>query len=41
MIMDDSDQNFNLSSTATIKVIGVGGAGVKAVDKIVFINAKL
>jgi len=35
MIMDDSDQNFNLSSTATIKVIGVGGAGNNAVDRMI------
>ena len=35
MIMDNEDVNVMLDGTATIKVIGVGGAGNNAVNRMV------
>ena len=35
MIMDDSDLNYNVSATASIKVVGVGGAGNNAVNRMI------
>ena len=35
MIMDSADDNTMLDGTATIKVIGVGGAGTNAVNRMV------
>ena len=35
MIMDNEDLNFMMDGTATIKVIGVGGAGNNAVNRMV------
>ena len=35
MIMDDSDLNYMMDGTATIKVIGVGGAGNNAVNRMI------
>ena len=35
MIMDNEDLNYMLDGTATIKVIGVGGAGNNAVNRMI------
>ena len=35
MIMDDNDLNYMMDGTATIKVIGVGGAGNNAVNRMI------
>ena len=35
MLMDSTDENTMLDGTATIKVIGVGGAGTNAVNRMV------
>ena len=35
MIMDDNDLNYAVDGTATIKVVGVGGAGNNAVNRMV------
>ena len=35
MIMDDNDLNYAIDGTATIKVVGVGGAGNNAVNRMV------
>ena len=35
MIMDMDDLNYSMDGTATIKVIGVGGAGNNAVNRMV------
>ncbi len=35
MIMDDSDLNYNMSASASIKVVGVGGAGNNAVNRMI------
>ncbi len=35
MIMDDSDLNYNVNATASIKVVGVGGAGNNAVNRMI------
>ena len=35
MIMDDNDLNYMMEGTATIKVIGVGGAGNNAVNRMI------
>ena len=35
MFMDNTDENVMLDGTATIKVIGVGGAGNNAVNRMV------
>lgn len=35
MIMDESDLNYMMDGTATIKVIGVGGAGNNAVNRMI------
>ena len=35
MIKDMDDLNYNMDGTATIKVIGVGGAGNNAVNRMV------
>ena len=35
MMMDSVDENTMLDGTATIKVIGVGGAGTNAVNRMV------
>ena len=35
MLMDGSEENTMLDGTATIKVIGVGGAGNNAVNRMV------
>ena len=35
MIMDDSELNYNVSATASIKVVGVGGAGNNAVNRMI------
>ena len=35
MIMDDSDLNYNVGATASIKVVGVGGAGNNAVNRMI------
>ena len=35
MVMDGNDENVMLDGTATIKVIGIGGAGNNAVNRMV------
>ena len=35
MIMDNDEVNFMMDGTATIKVIGVGGAGNNAVNRMI------
>ena len=35
MLMDNAEENTMLDGTATIKVIGVGGAGNNAVNRMV------
>ena len=35
MIMDDNDLSYMMDGTATIKVIGVGGAGNNAVNRMI------
>ena len=35
MIMDNEDLNYMMDGTATIKVIGVGGAGNNAVNRMI------
>ena len=35
MIMDNDDLNYMLDGTATIKVIGVGGAGNNAINRMI------
>ena len=35
MIMDENELNYNIDGTATIKVIGVGGAGNNAVNRMI------
>ena len=35
MLMDDNDLNYMMDGTATIKVIGVGGAGNNAVNRMI------
>ena len=35
MIMDDSDLNYNVNVAASIKVVGVGGAGNNAVNRMI------
>ena len=35
MIMDDNELNYMMDGTATIKVIGVGGAGNNAVNRMI------
>ena len=35
MILDTDDSNYMLDGTATIKVIGVGGAGNNALNRMI------